>query len=185
MDIYINLHMLQMATADEVTADILLDAVLDAETEEENGFHSLKGIRADKPINLPLKITVIATGAVTQWKKGNQERSLQKFVVVDTTDMATPPMLAITYAPTDDIEKDSVLVLEQYMYRKSEDLLILTSKTKIDLGPMDSTSSAALQDQAKALLYPSAELVTISVARTLPVKRKISIEGTVIKVSIL
>ena len=131
MYIYINLHMLQMAAAEEIAADILLDTVLDAESpEEETGFHSLKNIRAGKPLNLPLKVTVIATGAVTQWKKGSQERTLQKFVVVDTTDRAAPPMLAITYAPTDDVEKDGVLILEQYLYRKSEDLLVLTPQNK-------------------------------------------------------
>ena len=86
--------------------------------------------------------------------------------------------------PTEGID-DSVIVLEHYLYRKSQDLLVLTSKTKLDLGPIDATRGASLQEEAKALLFPSAELVSISEARRSPIKRKISIEGTILKVIIL
>ena len=70
-------------------------------------------------------------------------------------------MLAITNAPMEDIEKDSVVVLEHYLYRKAEDSLVLTSKTKLDLGTIHTTRGASLQEEAKALLFPSAELVSI------------------------
>ena len=172
-----------MAHTDEASDAALLDSVLAEEETVESGFNSLKNMRGGKPLDLPLKVTIIATGAVSQWKKGAEERSLQKFVVVDTTDFTAPPMLAISYAPTEDIEKDSVIVLEHYIYRKAEDSLVLTSKTKLDLGTIDVTRGAGLQEEAKALLFPSAELVSISEARTSPVKRKLTIEGTVLKVS--
>lgn len=69
--------------------------------QPETNFNRLTDLRAGKPLDKPLTITVIATGPVSAWKRGSMERTLQKFVVVDTEGV-TAPMLALTYAPTEE-----------------------------------------------------------------------------------
>ena len=59
-----------MAHTDEASDAAVLDSVLAEEEAVESGFNSLKNMRGGKPLNLPLKVTITATGAVSQWQKG-------------------------------------------------------------------------------------------------------------------
>ena len=163
----------------------MIDAQLEFIFQMDENFQTLEDLRGanTSAMDKPLMVTVVATAAVTEWKKGSVTRNLQKFVVVDANNTDTAPMLAISYAPTEDISRDNILILEAYLYRMSEDKLVLTNKTKVDLGPIDTTRARAVQGQAEALLYPSAETVSISTARTSPAKRTLSVEGQVVKVS--
>lgn len=67
-------------------------------------------------------------------------------------------------------QKNNVIVLEMYLYRRTEDKLVLTNKTKVDLGHIDSARAAEFEEEAEQLLNPAAETVSITEARPRPPK---------------